>query len=65
MDAARHIAESIPDGWLAAIGFAGAFDLEGSGGNAENEVAGKALREFLRIDHLEILSLRLSRLRRI
>lgn len=52
MDAAGHIAESIPDGWLAAIGLAGAFDLEGGGGNAEGEVAGKALCEFLRIDHL-------------
>lgn len=46
MDAARHIAESIPDGWLAAIGLAGAFDLEGSGGNAESEVAGQALCQF-------------------
>ncbi|MNZ92172.1 hypothetical protein D3C78_1111870 [compost metagenome] len=40
-DMARHVAEGIPDGGLAAIRPGGAFDLERGSRDAEQEVAGE------------------------
>lgn len=40
-DMARHIAEGVPDGGLAAIRLRGAFDLERGGRDAEQEIAGE------------------------
>ena len=53
VDTARHVGEGIPDRGLATIGLRSAFDLEGGGGDAEDEIARKAGCELLRI-HAEL-----------
>ncbi len=53
-DMARHIAEGIPDGGLAAIRLGGTFDLERGSCDAKQEIAGETGCERFGIGHRRV-----------
>ncbi len=58
MDAARHVGEGIPDGRFTSVLLRRSFDLEGGGGDAEGEVAGKTGCKGLGISHGRLVAQR-------